>query len=61
MKAKAFERFLRGGDRAAIIADMEEIGATRSTANSWLHAFRVLTRSMRAMEKTQGAAGGDKG
>ena len=42
MKAKAFDIFRDGGERAEILAKVLKLGVTESTAASWVNLFRKV-------------------
>lgn len=39
-KARAFELFREGGERRAVIAKLEALGITNSSARRWINLFR---------------------
>jgi hypothetical protein len=42
-KAKCFDLFTKGGERAVICAAMVKLGVTEATASTWFHVFTKLT------------------
>jgi hypothetical protein len=55
MKARCFERFLRGGDSKTLVADFRAMGAAGNTAHTWLSIFRVFVRGVQAARQEPGA------
>ena len=49
-KAACYERFMLGGDSATLKADFRKLGAAGTTANTWLGSFRLLARTVRAVQ-----------
>ena len=56
MKADCFRRFMRGGDKSTIIADMRALGAAGTTAHNWFYMFRVYSRGLQAAVRQGQAA-----
>jgi len=50
-KARCWERFLRGGNSAAILADFRATGCAGTTAYTWLSVFRTFARGMQAAKQ----------
>lgn len=47
-KARCFEMFLKGGSRQELIAAMEATGVRWSTAQTFIHYFKVYVSAVRA-------------
>jgi len=47
-KARAFRRYLEGGERNEMIDDIRALGVTWHTARSWLTSFRLYMAGWRA-------------
>ena len=59
-KALCFEMFLKGGSRQELLAAMETTGVKWSTAQTWIHYFRVYVSAVRVGRKLGAEGGEDK-
>jgi hypothetical protein len=51
-KARCFDLYRAGGQRAQLIEEMRKLGVAWSTARTWLNIFHVYARGVREARKS---------